>query len=578
MPASSARSSTRGICRACASRTTRATSWPGASAARPRTPTGTSSRCCARSTSTRAVVRHRVRHGRLLRRQAAPSPATTSKFNVTHLSDHDRTRRPSKFVVDYQAFEAVRRFDRRRRRDGAQRLSHEPAQLIPARRQGRPRARRPGLGRGPAHHHAAVQPRHARRARSRSRAPAAAGDRSEALRLKGPPVETIKLEAEIDATDQLEFPRREPRRRRARHPPAARGARDDRLPGGGHAASPTTRWRRSGRSRSSPREAPLTLFVWSAQRIAARCGSPSSASPRRRSTRRSTRSAPRSASACACCRVDDLGFSHKGGSLFMAYLRAKEPLVGRAPAVTLSSLGIGGIAMTEPLAHLEALLAAGDDAAALPAQQPLPRDRRTAQLVLPDGRAVVYLRRRFVPPPEAFAALREHVVVQGDRLDNLAAAAPRRPRAVLAALRRQRRAAARRADRDGRPAAADHRCPRASREAPMPSDVHLTLLIGPGVPVPAPAARDRRAGERPGDERHRPRRASSSCSRPASARRCSTTLLPAGYFDPIVTRVIVVATVRGIPHVLMDGVVTRQDIAPSQRRRASRRSRSPART
>ena len=29
------------------------------------------------------------------------------------------------------------------------------------------------------------------------------GDRSEALRLKGPPVETIKLEAEIDATDQL---------------------------------------------------------------------------------------------------------------------------------------------------------------------------------------------------------------------------------------------------------------------------------------------------------------------------------------------------------------------------------------
>src|SRR5438270_9731596 len=30
------------------------------------------------------------------------------------------------------------------------------------------------------------------------------GDRSEALRLKGPPVETIKLEAEIDGTDQLE--------------------------------------------------------------------------------------------------------------------------------------------------------------------------------------------------------------------------------------------------------------------------------------------------------------------------------------------------------------------------------------
>src|SRR5438552_17389692 len=30
------------------------------------------------------------------------------------------------------------------------------------------------------------------------------GDRSEALRLTGPPIETIKLDAEIDATDQLE--------------------------------------------------------------------------------------------------------------------------------------------------------------------------------------------------------------------------------------------------------------------------------------------------------------------------------------------------------------------------------------
>src|SRR5205823_11181374 len=32
------------------------------------------------------------------------------------------------------------------------------------------------------------------------------GDRSEALRLTGPPVETLKLDAEIDATDQLEVP------------------------------------------------------------------------------------------------------------------------------------------------------------------------------------------------------------------------------------------------------------------------------------------------------------------------------------------------------------------------------------
>lgn len=45
----------------------------------------------------------------------------------------------------------------------------------------------------------------------------------------------------------------------------------------------------------------------------------------------------------------------------------------------------------------------------------------TATLTLADDRTVVYLKRRFVPPPERFALLQEHVVVQGDRLDLLAA-------------------------------------------------------------------------------------------------------------------------------------------------------------
>ena len=36
------------------------------------------------------------------------------------------------------------------------------------------------------------------------------GDRSEALRLTGPPIEVIKLDAEIDAMDQLELPEQNP--------------------------------------------------------------------------------------------------------------------------------------------------------------------------------------------------------------------------------------------------------------------------------------------------------------------------------------------------------------------------------
>jgi hypothetical protein len=44
----------------------------------------------------------------------------------------------------------------------------------------------------------------------------------------------------------------------------------------------------------------------------------------------------------------------------------------------------------------------------------------TLKLELPDGRVVVYLKRRFVPPPERFALLQTHEVAEGDRLDHLA--------------------------------------------------------------------------------------------------------------------------------------------------------------
>jgi len=44
-----------------------------------------------------------------------------------------------------------------------------------------------------------------------------------------------------------------------------------------------------------------------------------------------------------------------------------------------------------------------------------------AQATQPDGTVVAYLRRRFVPPPENFSLLQEHMVTAGDRLDNLAA-------------------------------------------------------------------------------------------------------------------------------------------------------------
>jgi hypothetical protein len=45
----------------------------------------------------------------------------------------------------------------------------------------------------------------------------------------------------------------------------------------------------------------------------------------------------------------------------------------------------------------------------------------TATLETDNGRTVVYLRRRFAPPPERFTLLHEHSVSQGERLDLIAA-------------------------------------------------------------------------------------------------------------------------------------------------------------
>jgi hypothetical protein len=167
------------------------------------------------------------------------------------------------------------------------------------------------------------------------------GERSEALRLKGPPVETIKLEAEIDATDQLEHPGNQPDTvalglhpqlaslETLAYPAASTLIENDAL------AS-------VGTIEVVPLETALALFVWSARRIL----------PVRVTELSIVEEAfdpalnPIRAKVSLGMRVlsvDDLGFAHRGGSLFMAYLRAKEQLVARAPAATLSNLGIGGI-------------------------------------------------------------------------------------------------------------------------------------------------------------------------------------------------------------------------------------------
>ena len=45
----------------------------------------------------------------------------------------------------------------------------------------------------------------------------------------------------------------------------------------------------------------------------------------------------------------------------------------------------------------------------------------TATIETPEGKVIIFLRRRFLPQPERFALLQEHVVLQGERLDNITA-------------------------------------------------------------------------------------------------------------------------------------------------------------
>jgi hypothetical protein len=164
------------------------------------------------------------------------------------------------------------------------------------------------------------------------------GDRSQALRLKGAAIETIKLEAEIDATEFLDDPASNPDAvALGIHPQLAAleelvHPRADDLQANDALAN-------AGVLEVLPLEAPLTLFVWSKQRVV----------PVRVTDVSVTEEAfdvslnPIRAKVSLGLRVlsvDDLGFDHRGGTLFMAYLRNKEALAGRARTVTLSQLGV----------------------------------------------------------------------------------------------------------------------------------------------------------------------------------------------------------------------------------------------
>ena len=119
--------------------------------------------------------------------------------------------------------------------------------------------------------------------------------------------------------------------------------------------------------------------------------------------------------------VDDLGFNQKGGNLFMRYLQQKEQIAARAlPA--LSTFSASGVFHDGCASSIAGSAATGRIARhSVSADQPLSRYRDGAICKPPTARTVIFISRRFLPPPESFALLQEHVVTQGERLDNITA-------------------------------------------------------------------------------------------------------------------------------------------------------------
>jgi hypothetical protein len=167
------------------------------------------------------------------------------------------------------------------------------------------------------------------------------GDRSQALRIRGAAAETLKVEAEIDATDRLEQPDQNGTTvLLGIHPQLA--ALEGLVQPSSEALQTNDALSRSGVLEVLPIETPLVLFVWGRNRVV----------PVRITELSVTEDAfdaylnPIRATVSLGMRVltvDDLGFDHRGGTLFMTHLRSREAMAREAGSVALSALGVEAI-------------------------------------------------------------------------------------------------------------------------------------------------------------------------------------------------------------------------------------------
>lgn len=169
----------------------------------------------------------------------------------------------------------------------------------------------------------------------------AEGDRSDPLRLKGPPIETIKLDAELDASDQLEFPEQNKNAVQVGIQPQLAALETIIYPTSDQLIANNSR-AKSGTLEIAAMETPLALLIWSRNRVL----------PVRITDMSITEEAfdtslnPIRAKVSIGLRVlnvTDVGFEHKAGSIYMAYQQQKERLAAMSKPGSLSALGIESI-------------------------------------------------------------------------------------------------------------------------------------------------------------------------------------------------------------------------------------------
>jgi hypothetical protein len=167
-----------------------------------------------------------------------------------------------------------------------------------------------------------------------------AGDRLEATRLKGPPAETIKLDAEIDATDQLEFPLRNKDAVESGILPEL-AALEMAVTPDSAALQAAQRLADTGTLEVLPLPSPLVLFVFGSNRVLpVRITDVSILEEAFDSKLNPIRA--RVTLSMRVLSVDDLQPGTRGAGLAMAALQSRERLA-RAQPRTLQALGLGGL-------------------------------------------------------------------------------------------------------------------------------------------------------------------------------------------------------------------------------------------